>query len=183
MHNMRIKRCCTVVRSRAGLRPRGGAPAFCGWQLRRLTCVLIAAAALMVFVPAAHAQTTAPQACPGTFQVVNNDHIGNLSLSAGPYVITVQDPSVLSCAEASSLFTRFLEDYDGNLPKPWVYEFATHQFVGSGGQAFSVAYAGGGGGGGGGTGGLCPGTFQVLHNDSIGSFKVPAGRTTSPSRG
>ena len=54
-----------------------------------------------------------------------------------------------------------------------MYDFATHQFVGSGGQAFSVAYAGGGGGGG--NGGLCPGTFQVLHNDAIGSFKVPAG--------
>ena len=141
--------------------------------MRRLTSLLITAAALVAYAPPAHAQTAAPPPCPETFQVLHNDRIGNLSLRAGSYVITVQNQAVLSCAQASSLFTRFLEDYDGVLPRPWVYDFATGQFVGSGGQAFSVAYGGGGGGGGG--GGRCPSTFQVLHNDAIGAFKVPAG--------
>ena len=123
------------------------------------------------------AQTAAPPAaCPGTFQVLHDDTIGTLSLRAGAYTITVANPAVLSCATASSLFTRFLEDFDGVLPGSWVYDFASGQFVGSGGRAFSVAFTGGGGGGGGGgTTGLCPSTFQVLHDDSIGALSLPAG--------
>lgn len=144
--------------------------------MRRLTSLLITAAALLAFAPAAHAQTaTPPTVCPGTFQVLHNDRIGSLSLRAGAYVITVQNATALPCAQASSLFTRFLEDFDGILPRPWIYDFAIGQFVGGTGQAFSVAYTGTGGGGGGGGGGLCPSTFQVLHNDSIGSFRLPAG--------
>ena len=77
--------------------------------MRRLTCLLITAAAVLACAPAAHAQTvTPPAACPGTFQVLHNDTIGTLSLKAGAYTITVQNPSVLSCATASSLLTRFL---------------------------------------------------------------------------
>src|SRR5918996_1301380 len=53
---------------------------------------------------------------------------------------------------------------------------------GSGGSAgFSVAPATTPSGGGGGHhphGAVCPGTFQVLHNDRIGSFAVPAGSHT-----
>ena len=67
-------------------------------NLRRcgLIGLLISAAALMALGAAGPAQAAPPQACPGTFQVLHDDHIGNLSLKAGPYVITVQDPSVLS---------------------------------------------------------------------------------------
>jgi len=146
--------------------------------MRRLTSLLITAAALMAFTSAAHAQTAAPPTvCPGTFQVLHNDRIGTLSLRAGAYVITVQNATTLPCAQASSLFTRFLEDFDGILPRPWLYDFAIGQFVGAAGQAFSVAYTGGGGGGGGGGGttGLCPSTFQVVHDDRIGSLRLPAG--------
>lgn len=148
--------------------------------MARLKPLLILAVAVgaLALTPTANAQTQAPPAaCPGTFQVLHNDTIGTLSLRAGAYTITVANPAVLSCATASSRFTRFLEDFDGVLPGTWVYDFASGQFVANGGRAFSVAFTGtgGGGGGGGGTTGLCPSTFQVLHDDSIGALSLPAG--------
>ena len=142
--------------------------------MRRLVCLLVAAAALAAATaPAAHAQTVSPPAaCPGTFQVLHNDTIGTLSLKAGAYTITIQNPAVLTCAAASTLFTSFLEDFDGVLPGSWVYDLATGAFTGSRGRAFTVAFTGGGGGGG---GGLCPATFRVLNNTRIGALRLPAG--------
>jgi hypothetical protein len=140
---------------------------------------LLAAAALIA--PTAFAQTTSPSACPATFSVLHDDQIGSMSLPAGPYTVTLLDPTQLSCAEASDLFRQFLEDFDGRLPRPWVANAATRTFTrGSGGSVgFSVAPAGGHSGGGGGGhhphGAVCPGTFQVLHNDRIGRFQVPEG--------
>ena len=57
-------------------------------------------------------------ACP-SFRVLHNDRIGPASLPAGSYEVTPAAGSGLSCAAASRLFTRFLEDYDGVLPRPW----------------------------------------------------------------
>jgi hypothetical protein len=144
------------------------------------TASLLAAVALTL--PAtASAQSATPALCPATFAVLHDDQIGSMSLPAGAYAVTVLDPSTLSCAEASDLFRQFLEDWDGRLPRPWVAEAATRTFTrGTGGSVgFSVAPTGGHGGGGGGGhhphGALCPGTFQVLHNDRIGTFQVPDG--------
>lgn len=140
---------------------------------------LLAAAALIA--PTASAQTTSPSICPATFSVLHDDQIGSMSLPAGPYTVTLLDPTQLSCAEASDLFRQFLEDFDGRLPRPWVANAATRTFTrGSGGSVgFRVAPAGGHSGGGGGGhhphGAVCPGTFQVLHNDRIGTFQVPEG--------
>ena len=86
-----------------------------------------------------------------------------------------------SCAEASDLFRQFLEDFDGRLSRPWVVDPQAAAFTrGAGGSVgFTVSPAGSGGGGGGGghhpVGAICPGTFQVLHDDHIGSFAVPSG--------
>jgi hypothetical protein len=55
--------------------------------------------------------------CPGTFQVLNNDRIGSLRLPAGPYTISISGD--VGCAQAAVLFNRFLEDWDGVLPKRW----------------------------------------------------------------
>jgi hypothetical protein len=144
------------------------------------TATLLAAVALAL--PAsASAQTATPALCPSTFAVLHDDQIGSMSLPAGAYAITVLDPTRLSCAQASDLFRQFLEDWDGRLPRPWVANAATRTFTrGSGGSVgFSVAPTGGHSGGGGGGhhphGALCPGTFQVLHNDVIGSFEIPQG--------
>ncbi|MGB0119831.1 MAG: hypothetical protein WBP55_02620, partial [Solirubrobacterales bacterium] len=63
--------------------------------------------------------------------------------------------------------------------KPWVVNVSAKSFTrGKGSKVgFRVSKtSGGGSGGGGSTSASCPGYFRVLHNDSIGSFKVPAGQ-------
>ena len=143
----------------------------------------LAAAVLLSVVALAlpSASQAAPLRCPGTFQVLHDDHIGGMSLPAGPYVITVLESSRLSCDQASDLFRQFLEDYDGRLPRPWVANNTTRTFTrGSGSTTgFSVVRSTGGGGGGGGrhpaTGLACPGFFHVLHNDRIGRLRLPRG--------
>jgi hypothetical protein len=142
---------------------------------RRSLPTLLALAALTVValtLPAASA--SAATKCPATFQVLDNDHIGSMSLPAGPYTVTV---SGLSCGSASTLFTQFLSDYDGVLPFPWVANASKRSFTRSGSSvSFSVK-----------PGkypptppppnGLvtCPGTFSVLHNDRIGALPFPKG--------
>jgi hypothetical protein len=147
------------------------------------TASLFAAVALAL--PAsASAQTATPALCPSTFAVLHDDEIGSMSLPAGAYAITVLDPARLGCAQAADLFRQFLEDWDGRLPRPWVATPATRTFTrGAGGSVgFSVAPTGSHGGGGGGGhhphGAACPGTFQVLHDDVIGSFRIPQGSYT-----
>jgi hypothetical protein len=144
------------------------------------TASLLAAVALTA-PGMASAQTVSPAACPATFAVLHDDQIGSMSLPAGPYAITLLDPTRLTCAQASDLLRQFLEDWDGRLPRPWVANAATRTFTrGSGGSVgFSVAPSGAHGGGGGGGhhphGAACPGTFQVLHDDRIGTFRVSEG--------
>src|SRR5919199_2571928 len=98
-------------------------------MLARPRCALVAVAALAILAFAlpgtAH---SAPLRCPGTFQVLHDDHIGKLSLPEGPYVIDVLDSSRLSCDEASDLFRQFLEDFDGKLARPWVLDVSTRTF-------------------------------------------------------
>jgi hypothetical protein len=70
----------------------------------------LAALALTAAAPASAAS------CP-TFRVLHNDRIGAASLPAGNYEVTVERD--LSCQASTQLLARFLEDWDGNLPKPW----------------------------------------------------------------
>jgi hypothetical protein len=115
--------------------------------------------------------------CP-TFRVLHNDRIGRAVLPAGRYNVHLTRGSKLSCAKASSLFARFLQDFDGNIA-PWrvVPKGAGKaRFVKPGNRGFAVARSGGGGGGHNRRlGHLCPGTFHVLHNDRIGPLFFPAG--------
>ena len=67
-------------------------------------------------------------ACPGTFRVLGNDRIGPLRLAKGPYWIFLLQRRGLNCTQASRLFTRFLEDFNGVLPAPWVLEPQTASF-------------------------------------------------------
>ena len=141
------------------------------------TAVLIAA--LLAAPGVANAQ--APAACPATFEVLHDDTVGALYLPKGNYTVTLLDPGALSCAAASDLFRQFLEDFDGRLRRPWVVDAQSAAFTrGAGGSVgFRVAPAASGGGGGGGghhpVGTICPGTFQVLQDDHIGTFVVPSG--------
>jgi hypothetical protein len=148
-------------------------------RTRRLLPALVAVlAAMAVLAPSASA---APATCPGTFEVLHNDRIGGMQLPKGPYVITVLDSASMGCTEASRLFAEFLEDWNGRLPRPWVKSNSTRTFRFGRGSSigFRVTPA---------TGPLppgpphppsrrvCPGYFTVLHNDRIGSFRIPAGR-------
>src|SRR5215208_3145065 len=96
-------------------------------RIRPLLLATVVLSALTLALPGA--AQSAPLRCPGTFQVLHDDHIGKLSLPAGPYVIDVIDSSSLSCAHASDLFRQFLEDFDGKLPRPWVTNVSTRTFT------------------------------------------------------
>ncbi len=115
--------------------------------------------------------------CP-KFKVLHNDRIGKLKLPKGSYNVTVLNGDKLSCAQSSKLFAKFLQDWDGVLPKPWIIQVNKKTFRRGKGSdiGFRVSKSSSGGSGGGKTPRSCPGYFRVLHNDSIGSFKVPKGQ-------
>lgn len=151
-------------------------------RTRSFLLASLAVAVLGLAAPASSsAQAGSSAICPATFEVLHDDTVGPLYLPRGHYAITLLDSAALSCAEASDLFRQFLEDWDGRLPRPWVVNAQARSFTrGRGGRVgFSVAPAntpsGGGGGGHYPNGAVCPGTFQVLHNDHIGTFVIPQG--------
>ena len=116
-------------------------------------------------------------ACP-SFRVLHNDRIGPVSFPAGSYSVTTSPAGGVSCVAASKLFTRFLEDYDGVLPRPW-------RVVGEGsGKAsfrkgavlgFSVQLGGKGGGGSSALGSLCAGSYTVNASARVGPLLFPKG--------
>jgi hypothetical protein len=150
-----------------------------------LALALAASATLVMAAPPGGAQTGQ---CTASFHVLDDDHIGRLSLPAGLYQLRTNG---VTCANASHLFTQFLEDYNGVLPRPWRY---TVQAVGQGtfastrGGSFEAirtaeptapAQAGSASAGGGSHGELiCPGTFDVEHNDRVGRLRIGAGDYT-----
>ena len=127
--------------------------------------VLSSAAVLATSAGAALTPTRAPAptVCPGTFQVLNNDHVGALSLPAGPYVISITGK--LGCRQASSLFTTFLYQWTGNLPGGWV---VTSNGFRKGATAFTVTRSRRKPPSPAPSSRTCPGTFTVLHNTRIG---------------
>ena len=56
--------------------------------------------------------------CPGTFEVENDDRVGQLSIPAGNYQITLLGGN-LTCATAERYFGIFLDRPTGNLPRKW----------------------------------------------------------------
>lgn len=148
-------------------------------HIRSLGALAAVAAAALLCTLASSASAQTPTACPATFAVLHDDHIGPLALPAGNYTITVADPARLSCTEAADRFRQFLQDFDGVLPSPWRLDAATATFTGANGQAFSVARASAPSGGGGGShpasGTLCPSTFDVMHDDRVGALRLPRG--------
>lgn len=133
----------------------------------------------MLLAGAGSAQA-ATAVCPDTFHVLHDDRIGKLKLPEGHYTITLLRKNKLSCERASTLFTKFLEDYDGKLPGKWRVVKKSASFVkGNTGIGFSVKKGKKKGGGGGkhpsNGGKRCAATFEVLHNDQIGKLKIRAG--------
>lgn len=141
----------------------------------------VVAALALAFAALALSAANAPSAsaaCP-TFRVLHNDRIGAAVLPAGTYDVTPTAGSGLSCAQSSALFTRFLSDWDGNLPASW-------RVVGQGSgrasfllnnrTAFTVARTGGGGGGNNRIGRLCPNEFTVNTGTLVGPLFFDEGR-------
>jgi hypothetical protein len=138
----------------------------------------LAALAVALLLPGGSASAAPAAKCP-TFQVLHNDRIGPAVLPAGTYNVHLTRGSKLTCSKASSLFARFLEDFDGNIA-PWKLipkGTGKARFRKPGNPGFAVHRAGGrrhhqqNGR----LGHLCPGTFRVLHNDKIGPLFFPAG--------
>jgi hypothetical protein len=143
-----------------------------------LVGLLAVAALALVARPAGAAN---PTTCPG-FKVLHDDRIGAATFPAGTYTVTLQDSS-LDCKSSAALFARFLEDWDGNLPKPWVVSNE-----GSGKSSFLRAVTGGtvpgfaveltaknSGGSSPTLGKLCPNTFTVNSTTVVGPLRFTKG--------
>jgi hypothetical protein len=119
-----------------------------------------------------------PAPCP-SFRVLHNDRIGLAVLPAGSYTLTATPAAHLTCATASRLFTRFLEDYDGILPAPWLVAgrgSGKASFARGAQPGFSVALnSGGGEGGGNELGALCKNVFTVNSNVALGPITFAKG--------
>jgi hypothetical protein len=147
-----------------------------------VAALLAAAAVAVLLIGPESSMARGTSTCP-TFRVLGNDRIGPAVLPKGTYSMKVFGS--ISCSNASSQFTRFLEDYDGKLPHNWAVVprgRGMAVFTHNGKRRIAVARQGKGGGNPGGgrhhspqLGTRCPGTFQVLHNDSIGPLKFPKG--------
>jgi hypothetical protein len=140
-----------------------------------LALALVASLSLLALAAAGPASAAT---CP-TFRVLHNDRIGAASLPTGTYRVTAD--AGLSCQTASQLFTRFLEDYDGVLPRPWKVNSegsGKATFSRGGLPGFSVSREGGGGGGGGNNelGKLCSGAFTVNAGSRVGPLFFPKGQ-------
>jgi len=148
--------------------------------------LLVSVLATLCVAPQASAQTPA---CAASFHVLHDDHVGRLSLPAGIYQLTPS--AATSCAQASHLFTQFLNDFDGVLPGSWRYTVqgsGSGSFTATRGRGFSVLRTGaadapatpGAATAGGGSHGdlLCPGVFEVENDDRVGALRIPAGDYT-----
>ncbi|HET7120782.1 MAG TPA: hypothetical protein VFI17_05980 [Solirubrobacterales bacterium] len=137
----------------------------------------LALAGSLALLALSAAGPAAAATCP-SFRVLHSDRIGAASLPAGNYAVTVD--AGLGCAESSKLFARFLEDYDGVLPRPWkvVAEGSGKvSFTRPGQPGFSARRESGGGGGGGNVlGQLCPGTFTVNAGSRVGPLTFAKGQ-------
>lgn len=150
------------------MRRSDGSLEYLGEPMRRALCLLLFCVAACAAVPASASAATAAT-CPGTFQVLHKDRIGALKLPAGGYQILATG---LSCQQASSLFTRFLNDWDGVLPTPWKVVAARSQFVrGTSNINFIVKRVTSPA-----TAGACPGTFAIYEPVTAAGLKIGLGQ-------
>jgi hypothetical protein len=151
-------------------------------RFKRWLGAAVAVGVLTAAAPA-QAQTPSPTACPALFHVLHPDTVGDLVLAEGRYRITTFGTGRPTCSQASDLLRQFLEDWDGRLQRPWVVDTELNGFTRGADSTtgFSLALVApdvpdsGGGGRYPATGAACPGFFQVLHDDRIGTFVIPTG--------
>jgi hypothetical protein len=154
-----------------------------GWRLNAATATFSRGAA--AFQVARTPNPPAPPSnreCPSYFRVLHNDHIGTFAIAKGRYRIVLLSIGQVSCARASTLFARFLQDYDGILPRPWLVDPGTGSFSrGHRNIGFRIepwagpVPPGPPSGNHPADGRRCPGTFRVEHDDSIGKLSLRAG--------
>lgn len=131
------------------------------------------------------ASSAAAATCP-SFKVLHNDRIGAAVLPAGSYEVTTQEfqGRGISCQEASRLFARFLQDWDGNLPSGWRVSAEGPGKASFGRPSipespagFSVRRTGGGESGGNSElGRLCPSAFTVNAGSDVGPLFFAKGQ-------
>jgi hypothetical protein len=134
---------------------------------------LVAALSVLALSPAAPASAAT---CP-SFRVLHNDRIGPAQLPAGNYEIAV-DPG-LNCQSASRLFARFLQDWDGNLPRPWQVSSrgsGRAAFTRGNQPGFTATRIAGGGGGNRELGSLCRVPYTVNAASRVGPLAFARGR-------
>ena len=122
---------------------------------------------------------TPTKTCPG-FRVLHDDRIGAAVFPAGTYTITTEAPG-LTCKSSAELFARFLEDFDGVLPKPWTVapeSSGNASFLAALGAGFRVSLTKKGeeGGKNPDLGTLCPGTFSVNSTTVVGALRFTKGK-------
>jgi len=142
---------------------------------RLVIAFALALAAALSALALTAASPASAASCP-SFRVLHDDRIGAASFPAGNYAVSTEPG--LSCQAASQLFARFLEDWDGNLPKPWrvaAEGSGKASFTRGGQPGFSVSLSGGGGEGGSNNvlGKLCSGTFTVNTGSRVGPLFFP----------
>jgi hypothetical protein len=136
----------------------------------RTICIALVLSAIVGLTTSA-SSSAAVARCTSSFAVLHNDRVGALSIPAGQYYFT---PVGLSCATSSELVTRFLDDFDGVLPGGWTVNAANSSFVNPlTNQSIALGSRLPPGPP---SGGSCPGTFTVEHNDRIGALLLRAGR-------
>jgi hypothetical protein len=145
---------------------------------RRLSIAFAAGLVAVLALLSLGGGSAAAATCP-SFKVLHDDRIGPADLPAGNYEVSVK--AGLSCQEGSKLFARFLQDWDGNLPKPWkvvAEESGKASFTRGNLPGFTVELVGGGGGGGTNPelGKLCPGTFTVNAGSDVGPLYFAKGQ-------
>src|SRR3954454_4977204 len=118
--------------------------------------------------------------CSEAYNLRHADRIGRLILKKGKYRITRISSISPRCGKAQRLLTRFLEDFDGQLPGDWTVLAATGTFLNGSVQDGFILEPWNGGRGGNTPDSRketrCNVNFHVQHNDRIGPLKFPAGR-------
>jgi hypothetical protein len=144
--------------------------------MKKLALPALALVLLFALLTAGPSAAAVPTATCPSFRVLHDDRIGPAVLPAGSYAITIDSTSGLSCAAAAKLFTRFLEDYDGVLPRPWRVTgegSGKASFKPGDAAGFSVSRSGGSSEGSSLLGALCNGTFTVNTSTRIGPLFFP----------
>ena len=87
----------------------------------------------------AQAQVAAQAVCKARSRCCTTTRIGMNALNGGRTTRSrSRDPAALSCADAATWLSRYLQDYDGVLPSPWIYDLGTSAFTAGDGRAFTA---------------------------------------------